>query len=144
MRGFPLFNLLAVVAVLLLMLWPLLRVDRPVVVPETADVTVPVPAGIPVLVALRFVKEPSAVQVRLGEEVLTLRGSGLERQAEARLIPAERALELAVETVWPAGTGSSVVEVRAAPDGLPEQQQNLWGEDGAVTDIIRFTWRTQP
>jgi hypothetical protein len=144
MRGFPLFNLIAVVAVLLLMLWPLLRVDRPVVVPETADVTVPVPAGIPVLVALRFVKEPSAVQVRLGEEVLTLRGSGLERQAEARLIPAERALELAVEAVWPAGTGSSVVEVRAAPDGLPEQQQNLWGEDGAVTDIIRFTWRAQP
>jgi hypothetical protein len=106
MRGFPLFNLLAVVAVLLLMLWPLLRVDRPVVVPEAADVTVPVPAGIPVLVALRFVTEPSAVQVRLGEEVLTLRGSGLERQAEARLIPADRALELAVEAVWPAGTGS--------------------------------------
>ncbi len=150
MRGFPLLNLLAVAAVLLLMLWPLLRVDRPVVAPDpvaataTAMATATDPGSIPVMLGLRFVTEPLSVQVRLEEEVLTLQGSGRERQAVTRLVPADRSLELAVEVVWPPGTGTSMMEVRAAPDGMAEQQQNLWAEDGSLSDIIRFAWRAQP
>ena len=36
------------------------------------------------MLGLRFVTEPKTVEVRLGDELLTLRGTGLERQAETR------------------------------------------------------------
>lgn len=147
MRGFPLVNLLSVAAVLLLLLWPLIRMDRPVGPGSGSDPApagAPAGAGIPVMLGLRFVREPLRVELSQGNERVVLRGSGLERQAETRLDPAGRSLELSVEAAWPPGTGSSLIEVKAAPDGLPEQLQNLWGEEDSVSDIIRFTWRAKP
>lgn len=146
MRGFPLLNLLAVVAVLLLMLWPLLRLERPPAdVPALSGAPAAAnPATVRVFLGLRFAEAPQSVRVRLGEELVALRGSGLDRQAITHLIPDDRSLELEVEAVWPPGTGDSVIEVRAAPDGMPEQLQNIWGEDGSASDIIRFSWRVTP
>jgi hypothetical protein len=144
MRGFPLLNLLAVAGALLLMVIPLLRIDRPM----RAGVVSPAEAGpaaaLPVTVMLRFVHEPQSVILTQDGQPVAFSGTGLERQAETKMVASERSLELSLKATWPPGAGSTMVEVRVAPEAWAEQQQNVWAEGGAVDEIIRFNWRAKP
>ena len=138
-------NLLAVGAILLALLVPLLRVDRPRPVPSPGGpAVVSQQSGTPVMVLLRFVHPPLEASLTVGDQVIPLRGAGLERQGEAILTERGRALEIEFKAAWPPGTAGPMVELRAAPDGLPEQQQNIWADAGAADEIVRFTWRTTP
>ena len=137
-------NLLAVSAVLAVMLIPLLRVDRPIVRPSLAAGSAAVEATVPVALLLRCVHAPVEISLTVEGKAVPLRGAGLERQGEALLPVRERAFELELQATWPPGTPGTMVEVRAAPDAMPEQQQNVWAEAGAADEILRFTWRSQP
>ena len=138
-------NLLAVGAILLALLVPLLRVDRPRPVPSSSSpAVVSQQSGTPVMVLLRFVHAPVEASLTVGGKVIPLRGGGLERQGEAILTERDEALEMEFKAAWPPGTAGTMVELRAAPDGLPEQQQNIWADAGAADEIVRFTWRTTP
>jgi hypothetical protein len=48
------------------------------------------------------------------------------------------------KAAWPPGSAATMVEMRAAPDGMPEQQQNIWADAGSADEIVRFMWRTAP
>ena len=138
-------NLLAVGGILLALMVPLLRVDRPRPVPSSRNPAVVAPqSGTPVMVLLRFVHVPVEVSLRVGDQVIPLRGAGLERQGEAILAERDEALEMEFKAAWPPGTAGTMVELRAAPDGMPEQQQNIWADAGTADEIVRFTWRTTP
>ena len=138
-------NLLAVGGILLALMVPLLRVDRPRPVPSSRSPAVVAPqSGTPVMVLLRFVHVPVEVSLRVGDQVIPLRGAGLERQGEAILAERDEALEMEFKAAWPPGTAGTMVELRAAPDGMPEQQQNIWTDAGTADEIVRFTWRTTP
>ncbi|MDB6069815.1 MAG: hypothetical protein JWL81_986 [Verrucomicrobiales bacterium] len=141
-------NLLLVAAALLLLVVPLVRLERGglMAAPTGGAVTGQgkKAADVPVLVLLKFVHAPAKVSVSVEGKPLVLRGEGLERQAETVLSDSGRELELAVTAEWPAGVDRSMVEVRAAPDGLAEQSQNVWAEGGPVDEIARFSWRARP
>ena len=145
MRGFPLLNLLLVSAALLVLLIPLLQVGRPSPPRPLPRVEPAEPvAGVPVLLLLRFVHPPQELSLTVAGKPLALRGDGLERSGAAALPLRERALELEFKAVWPPGTGSTMVELRAAPDGLPELHQNIWAAEAAADEIVSFTWRAAP
>jgi hypothetical protein len=145
MRGFPLMNLLAVGAILLALMVPLLRVDRPQPVPSSSSpAVVPQQSGTPVMVLLRFVHAPVEASLTVGGKVIPLRGAGLERQGETSLTERGQALEMEFKAAWPPGSAATMVEMRAAPDGMPEQQQNIWADAGSADEIVRFMWRTAP
>lgn len=138
-------NLLAVGGILLVLMVPLLRVDRPRPVPSSRSPAVVAPqSGTPVMVLLRFVHVPVEVSLTVGDQVIPLRGAGLERQGETILTEPGQALEMEFKAAWPPGTAGTMVELRAAPDGMPEQQQNIWADAGSVDEIVRFMWRTAP
>ncbi len=138
-------NLLAVGAILLALMVPLLRVDRPRPVPSSSSpAVVAQQSGTPVMVLLRFVHVPVEVSLTVGDQVIPLRGAGLERQGETILAERDQALEMELKAVWPPDAAGTMVELRAAPDGLSEQQQNIWADAGSVDEIVRFMWRTTP
>ncbi len=143
MRGFPLINLLAVAAILAVMLIPLLRVDRPSARRAVEGSAMPAET-VPVTLLLRGVHAPSVISVTVDGQPVALRGEGLERQGEARMPRRDQALELELKASWPTDTGDTMVEVKAAPDGMEEQAQNVWAEAGAADEIVRFTWRAKP
>ena len=138
-------NLLAVGAILLALMVPLLRVDRPRPVPSSSSpAVVSQQSGTPVMVLLRFVHAPVEASLTVGGKVIPLRGGGLERQGEAILTERDEALEMEFKAAWPPGIAATMVEFRAAPDGMPEQQQNIWADAGSADEIVRFMWRTAP
>lgn len=138
-------NLLAVGAILLALMVPLLRVDRPRPVPSLSGPAVVAPqSATPVMVLLRFVHAPVELSLTVGDQVIPLRGAGLERQGETILTERDQALEMEFKAAWPPGTAGTMVELRAAPDGMPEQQQNIWADAGEADEIVRFMWRTLP
>ena len=148
MKGFPLQNLIFMLLALGAMAVPLLRVDRPVP-GALADVVDAAGAAftpaVPVLVRLRFVHPPVTVGLTVDGKLVPLRGAGLEREAETTMATDRgAALELDLKASWPPGTTSTMVEVRAAPDGKPEHIQNVWAEEGAADELLRFTWRDRP
>ena len=137
-------NLMAVAGVLAALLVLLLRVDRPVVTPAAAAEVVAAGVTIPVTLLLRAVHAPAELSLTIAGKPVVLRGTGLQRQGETLLELKERSLELALKAAWPPGTPPSMVEVRAAPDGMEEQVFNVWAESGAADEIVRFTWRVPP
>lgn len=144
MKGFPLKNLLAIVVGLFALAIPLLRVDRPAP-SRTADAAAVVPAGeVPVMLQLRLVHPPLTLEITNEGKPVPLRGAGLERGGETVLTNDGAALELAFKATWPPGTPGTMVEVRAAPDGMREQQRNVWADAGTADEIVYFTWRGRP
>ena len=138
-------NLLAVGAILLVLMVPLLRVDRPRPVPSSSSpAVVAQQSGTPVMVLLRFVHAPLEASLTVGGNAIPLRGAGLERQGETILTERDQALEMEFKATWPPGTAGTMMELRAAPDGLTEQQQNIWADAGSADEIVRFMWRTTP
>lgn len=143
MRGFPLMNLLAVLALLAVLLVPLLRLNTPV----RAD-SVPGLHGsgevlptVPVLIRIRFASAPFRAGVSVEGQGLELTGSGLERQTRGDWILHDGSLELDVEAAWPEGSPGSMAEISVAPDGLDERKQNVWAGNGMISEILRFEWR---
>jgi len=148
MKGFPLQNLIFMVLALAALAIPLLRVNRPAP-PAPADAATaglaPAPKATAVLLRLRFVQPPVTVALTVDGKPVPLRGDGLERGGETTLTSDRgNALELHLQAAWPPGPASTMVEVRAAPDGKPEQVQNVWAEAGAADELLRFTWRDRP
>lgn len=145
MKGFPLQNLFIMLLALAGLAVPLVRVDRPV---PAAGAAVPVAlAGrpVPVLLRLRFVHLPDKVELTMNGQLIALRGAELEREGETALgTEPGAALEMDFNAAWPPGTPATMVEVRAAPDGKPEQAQNVWAEAGAADELLRFSWRNHP
>ena len=95
-------NLLAVGAILLALMVPLLRVDRPRPVPSSSGpAVVAQQSGTPVMVLLRFVHAPVEVSLTVGGQVIPLRGAGLERQGETILAERGQALEMELKAAWP-------------------------------------------
>lgn len=144
MRGFPLLNLLALAGALAVLLIPLLRVDRPAAARRMVEPAAAVAPGVPVTLLLRAVHAPVSLEVTAEGKPVVWRGEGQERQAETTLTAGSAALELEVKATWPAGTPATLLELKAAPDGMEEQMRNVWAEGGMVEEIVRFTWRTTP
>ncbi len=146
MRGFPLKNLLWVLLLFAGLTIPMLRVDRPRELgpAEVESGPHPVAVVLPGLLRLRFAHAPLAVEVAAAGRPVALRGEGLEREGEVSLEGANPGLEISLKVTWPAGTGRTVVEVGAAPDGQPEQLRNVWVEGSSVEEILRFSWRARP
>jgi len=144
MKVFPLKNLLAIVVALFALAIPLLRVDRPAP-SRSADAAEAVPAeAVPVMLRLRLVHPPLTLEISKEGKSVLLRGEGLEREGETVLTNDGAALELAFKATWPPGTPGTVVEVRAAPDGIREQQRNVWADAGTADEIVHFSWRGKP
>lgn len=141
-------NLLLVAAALLLLVVPLTRLERGGLMAApaagTGSGTGEQATAVPVLLLLKFVHAPREVAVTVEGKPVVLRGEGLERQGETMMSGTGRELELAVTAAWPEGVERSLVEVRAAPDGLAEQSWNGWAEGGPVDEIARFSWRARP
>ena len=93
-------------------------------------------------VLLRFVHLPRSASLFANGAEQPLQGEGLERQATLPL--REGALEVEVNATWPADTGPTLIEIRAAPEGRPEQLQNLWSEAPELSEWLRFTWKSPP
>ena len=147
MKGFPLKNLIVIVLALAALAIPLLRVDRPAPAREADGAEIASAVGaVPVMLRLRLVHPPLTLELAREGIGVPLRGEGLERQGETILTMSGSALELELElkATWPPGTPGTMVEVRAAPDGMPEQQRNVWAEAGTADEIVRFTWRADP
>lgn len=144
MRGFPLMNLLAIGAILAALLIPLLRVDRPPQRPLQTESLRKEEAYVPVTLLLRAVHAPSALTLTVEGTPVPLRVTGLQQEGTARLRVEDRSLEVALKAAWPTGTPGTLLEVRAAPDGMEEQTANIWTEGGPVDEIVRFGWRAKP
>lgn len=143
MRGFPLLNLLAVLALLAGVLVPLLRLNTPARADSgpTSQASGGVLPTVPILISIRFASAPSRAKVRVEGQRLELTGSGLERQARGEVVMHDGSLELDVEATWPEGIPGTMAEISVAPDGLDERKQNVWAQEGEVSEILRFDWR---
>ena len=145
MKGFPLQNLFIMLLALAGLAVPLLRVDQPTPAAAAAVPEALSAHPVPVLLRMRFVHLPDKVELTMNGQPIPLRGAGLEREGETALgTEPDAAMELDFKAAWPPGTPATMVEVRAAPDGKPEQAQNVWTEAGAADELLRFTWRDQP
>lgn len=144
MRGFPLWNFFAVIALLALVAIPLRRISaaRPPALPSPSGPAAAAAPGPPVSLRLRFVHAPREAALFCDGKEQPLEGQGLERQATLPL--RDGALEVEVKATWADGTGPTLIELRAAPEGQAEQLQNLWSEETAVDEWLRFHWRTLP
>ena len=145
MQGYPLKNLLLIVLALGLLAVPLLRIGQSLQpAPAIAsNVQKPVPQR-SVTLTLRFVHPPLELAMQVRDRAILLRGQGLSRQAEVTLPADQQELEGHLKIRWSADAGETFAELRAAPDGQEEQQQNLWSEAATVDETVRFHWKEKP
>jgi hypothetical protein len=147
MRGFPLLNLLAVMALLAAMAWPLVLLskdtDAPVVVAQPAAVVTPDTATLKetncTLKLVHPVKQASLWQE--GKPVYVWEMPGEERLLFAK-VPLEfhrQDLEVELRLEWPESTPETAVELILEPEILEARKQTVWAE-GSTEEVLTFTW----
>lgn len=147
MRGFPLFNLLIMLAVVLALTLPLgwisgARTTVEATAPPKADAAQIVGTNI----GIRLAHPAEAASLWLGEKLVQEWKPAVDGQRlEARLeLPMnESAMEFEVRLKWPENTPQTVAEISVEPDGMPARQTNLWAR-GHTEEVIHFNWKTTP
>ncbi len=151
MRGFPLLNLIGILALLALMAVPLVAISRRQAAP--APVVAPPPETVEgmkarsTVVTLVLVHPASAAALWKDGRMLwqwadPLRmGTRLETTLDLPYF--EGTVEFELRLQWPQGTPRSVVEVTLSPEGLDAKTQNAWG-DGGVEELVSQQWKEAP
>ncbi len=150
MRGFPLINLLLVVALILLTSFPLVRLAQHEAGPQPAASQETRAAEsdasmVTTSVSVRLVHPAQEVSLRKGEKLLHTwkPAEGTELQASIPLPLEESTMEIEVSLIWPEGTPNTVAEIKLEPENLEARTANIWGQ-GSTSEILTFQWITPP
>jgi hypothetical protein len=99
---------------------------------------------VPVQIRLRFAHRPERVSLKVGETELlrALVWSETQAVAEVTLEIGQAGEEYLLEAAWPEGTPETAVTVEIEPDGLDTKSETRWSEEGEVSDMLTFHWRS--
>jgi len=142
MKGTPLLRAIVLLAVLLLLAWPLSRVTRPAVAEEPSDREAPVaeaPTAPPkkLSLTLSFSRSAERIELRhLGAVVWEKDRPGLKETLDLSIPFPQEGVELAVTVQW-LGTDLSALRLQmATPDGT-ELERSAWGNE-TMEAVISF------
>jgi len=149
MRGFPLLNLIGILALLGLMAVPLAAISGKQAAPQAAGLVsqsakTAVRSTVVTLVLVHPVT--SASMWKDGRMIFEWKAPqqlGTRLEATVDLPYFEGTAEFELRLQWPEGTPKSVAEVTLAPEGLDAKTQNVWG-DGRAEEIVTLGWEVAP
>lgn len=144
MRSWPVTEAMVVLALGLLLLFPMLRVTGGA--PNAhghhqgSETTAPDFRDTSCWLTVRSPHEIKALRIVCeGDEVLVKEGAFKQVEESLTLPISITGIELLVEASWPAGTPETMVEVLLEPDQRDVRRNSIWGEE-QVEDILSFQW----
>jgi hypothetical protein len=147
MRGFPPAQLAFLIAVYLVIGWPLVKLTsgpRELLAEEqTGSVSTTRNADArTVWVRIRSTAGCEDARLLAGDADL-LGGAGLvegEAEFETELKFENDGIELRLEASW-GSESRQVVTVEVEPDNLERRSETLWTEDGQLDDLLEYQWK---
>ncbi len=139
MKGSPLRDLILVILVGLVSLWPLLTLtSRSTSLLSDSEVTseaLPLESWLEVV----FSHPPKRVRLMQEETVLLDSGGALQEEADALLELRDGVLQIKVIIEWPEGVEQAYAELTVEPGNLPTVQAGAWGT-GMQEELFEFSW----
>jgi hypothetical protein len=139
MRGFPLLNLILVLAACAGAIFPWVQRTAHVAVAQPPVAAASTATTVGATVLLRFVHPPTSARLLNGNEIIhAWATSDLERELSTRLdLPVEeQRAELTLEVVWPQEIATTMVEVKVEADGVATWTTNAWSDGARVEEVL--------